>query len=1041
MKSTVEAMSGIYAQLIGHDVGILPLVEACNKILDYVLENGFGGGSSNPLTPAQLEKIKKDIIDKIKTQVPIGVMLKDCELIGSKLKYTLSDNSNKELDLATLVNKSVKDYVDTHKAELKGEQGVAGVNGKSAYELWKEKGNIGTEQDFLNSLKGAKGDIGQQGQKGEKGNTGESAFETWKRIKSKPTANETEFLDSLKGAKGDTGNNGAAGVQGQKGNDGIGITNIEKIGDKLKITLSNGQIKEFTLPSGGSGTTGLTEEQVKTLINTFYKPQIDSKLERGSLDKNITADQLKKSIDKNTDKLTQTITDLKLVGDKLRYKENGIEKSIILPSGSGGLTTQQVKQIIDTDYVPTINSKLEKGYYTGNATDLEKSINNKADKIELENYAKKSDISEFIKKTDADDKYNTKKEFDKLKYVATTELSLSGNDLVFKENDIVKRINLPINNPGAGLTESQVKSLIDREYKPSIDSKAEKSELSKYASKKDIENFITETKADSKYQAKGSYASQTELNNKLDKVTYQQDIATLNNSIDSKQDKANAVKIDEVKAEIQKIVGTAPESLNTLQEIAEALGNDPNKINTILTQLGLKADKNDLSSLKEKVITDIRFNNNIITYKENNIDKTIDLSSYVNQSTQDIEAIVENKGNSLFEKKDNTIVKNLGIDGKKIIFNSNGIKKEIELPIQELPTGDKLLERINNNVDEQTPSVLSFREKLNIPASVDISGKVDKVIVSDGYANIDKSDGLSFHKVEGESYYNHSMMGLLTVCDENNPKCRVVQLGFTNTERLYIRFERNKNRMTSWQRVLTEGTPVFQDRSIESKDLNDYINQYKQGYFIISDYTNMINLPVQKNGIFKLFALQNSYTLQEYITIDNEVYSRFYNHLDKIWGQWVLINPKLENPKIDLPYILDKSLKDIYFKDEQSTLYNVYVHRINASGKIISQDEIISSGNVTAFSDIRLKSNIQKIDNALDKIIKINGYTYDMNNKRSSGVIAQEVEKVLPEVVQDRENGYKTVAYGNMVGLLIEAIKELKQEIEVLKNAAKERNH
>lgn len=685
MKSTVEAMSGIYAQLVGHDVGILPLVEACNKILDYVLENGFGGGSSNPLTPAQLEKIKKDVIDRIKTQVPIGVMLKDCELVDSKLKYTLSDNSNKELDLATIINKSVKNYVDTHKFELKGdrglkgEQGVAGVNGKSAYEIWKDKGNTGTEQDFLNSLKGQNG---IQGQKGEKGNTGESAFETWKRVKSKHTANETEFLDSLKGAKGDTGSKGSDGIQGQKGNDGIGITNIEKVGDKLKITLSNGQIKEFTLPSGGSGTTGLTEEQVKTLINTFYKPQIDSKLERGSLDKNITADQLKKSIDKNTNKLTQTITDLELVGDKLKYKENGIEKSIVLPSGSGGLTTQQVKQLIDTDYLPIINSKLEKGYYTGKAEDLAKSIDNKVDKTDLQNYVKKTDIVEFIKGVDADNKYNTKKEFDKLKHIATTELTLSGNDLVFKENDVVKRINLPVNNSGGGLTEGQVKSIIDRDYKPSIDSKAEKSELSKYASKEDIENFITETKADSKYQPKGSYASQTELNTKLDKVTYQQDIATLNSSMDNKQDKATAVKIEEVKAEIQKIVGTAPEALNTLQELAEALGNDPNKINIIITQLGLKADKSDLNTLKEKTITEVSFEENKIKYKENGLSKEIDLSSYVNPSTQDIETIVENKGNTLYEIKDNTIVKNLTYDNlsKKITYKMNNENKEIDLP-------------------------------------------------------------------------------------------------------------------------------------------------------------------------------------------------------------------------------------------------------------------------------------------------------------------------------------------------------------------------
>lgn len=654
MKSTVEAMSGIYAQLIGQDVGVLPLVEACNKILDYVLKNGFGGGSSNPLTPAQLEKIKKDVIDRIKTQVPIGVMLKDCELIDSKLKYTLSDNSNKELDLAILINKSVKDYVDTHKSDLKGdrglkgEQGVAGVNGKSAYEIWKDKGNTGTEQDFLNSLKG---ENGTQGQKGEKGNTGESAFETWKRVKSKPTANETEFLDSLKGAKGDAGNKGSDGIQGQKGNDGIGITNIEKVGDKLKITLSNGQVKEFTLSNGGSGTTGITEEQVKTLINTLYKPQIDSKLERGSLDKSITADQLKKSIDKNTNKLTQTITDLELAGDKLRYKENGIEKSIILPSGSGGLTTQQVKQLIDTDYLPIINSKLEKGYYTGKAEDLAKSIDNKVDKTDLQNYAKKTDIMEFIKSVDADNKYNTKKEFDKLKHIATTELILSGNDLVFKENDVIKRINLPVNNSGGGLTEGQVKSIIDRDYKPSIDSKVEKSELDNYAKKSEITDFITETKADSKYQAKGNYATQTELNTKLDNVTYQQDIATLNSSIDSKQDKATAIKIEDVKAELQKIVGTAPEALNTLQEIAEALGNDPNKINTILTQLRLKADKSDLNTLKEKTITEVSFEENKIKYKENGLSKEIDLSSYINPTTQDIENIVENKGNTIFESK------------------------------------------------------------------------------------------------------------------------------------------------------------------------------------------------------------------------------------------------------------------------------------------------------------------------------------------------------------------------------------------------------
>lgn len=92
---------------------------------------------------------------------------------------------------------------------------------------------------------------------------------------------------------------------------------------------------------------------------------------------------------------------------------------------------------------------------------------------------------------------------------------------------------------------------------------------------------------------------------------------------------------------------------------------------------------------------------------------------------------------------------------------------------------------------------------------------------------------------------------------------------------------------------------------------------------------------------------------------------------------------------------------------------------------------ITASQNVTAYSDERLKSNIRTIDNALDKVSHMRGVYFDKDNEASTGVIAQEIEKVLPEVVFDGE--YKSVAYGNIVGILIEAIKELKTEIEELK--------
>ena len=99
---------------------------------------------------------------------------------------------------------------------------------------------------------------------------------------------------------------------------------------------------------------------------------------------------------------------------------------------------------------------------------------------------------------------------------------------------------------------------------------------------------------------------------------------------------------------------------------------------------------------------------------------------------------------------------------------------------------------------------------------------------------------------------------------------------------------------------------------------------------------------------------------------------------------------------------------------------------------------IRATGDVIAFSDARVKDNVVTIDNALDKVNRLRGVTYtrnDIEDKQTKmGVIAQEVLEVIPEVVQQDDKGNYSVAYGNMNGLLIEAIKELKAEIEELKS-------
>ena len=94
---------------------------------------------------------------------------------------------------------------------------------------------------------------------------------------------------------------------------------------------------------------------------------------------------------------------------------------------------------------------------------------------------------------------------------------------------------------------------------------------------------------------------------------------------------------------------------------------------------------------------------------------------------------------------------------------------------------------------------------------------------------------------------------------------------------------------------------------------------------------------------------------------------------------------------------------------------------------------IVASGNVTAFSDASLKKDVVTISDALDKIYQMRGVTYTMinNDERGVGVIAQEVQKVVPEAVRDN-NGILSVAYGNLIGVLIEAIKELSNRVEAM---------
>lgn len=112
------------------------------------------------------------------------------------------------------------------------------------------------------------------------------------------------------------------------------------------------------------------------------------------------------------------------------------------------------------------------------------------------------------------------------------------------------------------------------------------------------------------------------------------------------------------------------------------------------------------------------------------------------------------------------------------------------------------------------------------------------------------------------------------------------------------------------------------------------------------------------------------------------------------------------------------------------------------TGGIGTSGDIFAGGDVVAYasSDRRLKDNLELISNPLQKINQIGGYSFEWNKEKQDiysgkdyGVIAQEIEQILPELVDTRENGYKAVKYDKLVSLLIEGIKDLSKQVDELK--------
>ena len=203
----------------------------------------------------------------------------------------------------------------------------------------------------------------------------------------------------------------------------------------------------------------------------------------------------------------------------------------------------------------------------------------------------------------------------------------------------------------------------------------------------------------------------------------------------------------------------------------------------------------------------------------------------------------------------------------------------------------------------------------------------------------------------------------------------------------------------------------------------------KGGQTVAEGFLNFEDLTVDRTFTFPdatgtLPLLESSQTFSGDTTFDGRVNVR--SHIDLSDNQYLYFGSGDDAELFfdGAQLYLDLNAGSFYIRDNSTIRYSFE-----------DDGHFTATGNITAYSDITLKKNIEVIPNALDKVLQLRGVTFDrkdIETSRQLGVIAQEVEKVCPEVVSTNDDDIKSVAYGNMVGLLIEAVKEQQVQINKL---------
>jgi len=236
--------------------------------------------------------------------------------------------------------------------------------------------------------------------------------------------------------------------------------------------------------------------------------------------------------------------------------------------------------------------------------------------------------------------------------------------------------------------------------------------------------------------------------------------------------------------------------------------------------------------------------------------------------------------------------------------------------------------------------------------------------------------------------------------------------------------------------------PIYK---IYEKYFNTFYNPTTINKNIIKDYANTFNINLFGNIRIASINNETLMELTDHTSNINMVNSNIIKSRMNVYGDIKCCKPFRFNKDTDDNDISIEILNDIAFISDGDIQINGNIRNtsnIISEGYILLNDYIKTDEYVEAkkgvrnISDARVKYDLKKIENAVEKIKLLSGYTFkrnDLNGINDTGLLAQDVKKILPEVVNENKEGILSIEYSKMMGLIVEAIKELSNKIDFIK--------